>query len=121
MQEWMVHFTHIIAQLLELIGVIMIALGAMQAAIHILWSLLRGKSNSQVRRESWLNFARWLLLGLEFALAADIVHTVVSPSWDTIGQLAAIAFIRTFLSFFLERDLESATKAGWKDPRNEDI
>jgi uncharacterized membrane protein len=36
---------------------------------------------------------------------------VISPSWQDIGQLGAIAVIRTFLNFFLERDLEDAEKA----------
>jgi uncharacterized membrane protein len=35
--------------------------------------------------------------GLEFELAADIVRSVISPTWFEIGQLAAIAVIRTFL------------------------
>jgi uncharacterized membrane protein len=48
----------------------------------------------------------WLLLALEFALAADIIRSAISPSWGDIGQLAAIAAIRTFLNYFLEKDLE---------------
>lgn len=60
------------------------------------------------RREMFVHFGRWLLLGLEFALAADIVRTVISPTWNDIGQLAAIALIRTFLNYFLEKDLEGA-------------
>jgi uncharacterized membrane protein len=46
-------------------------------------------------------------------LAADIVRTVIAPTWVDNGQLAAIAVIRTFLNFFLERDLEAAARAGW--------
>jgi Protein of unknown function (DUF1622) len=37
-----------------------------------------------------------LLLGLEFELAADIIASVISPTWQDIGQLGAIAVIRTF-------------------------
>lgn len=54
----------------------------------------------------FLGLGRWLVLGLEFALAADIVRTAIAPTWTDIGQLAAIAAIRTFLNFFLTRDLE---------------
>jgi uncharacterized membrane protein len=67
---------------------------------------------------SWLCFGVWLLLGLEFELAADIIRTVISPTWIQMGQLATIAVIRTFLNYFLERDLEkyeltrSSTRAG---------
>ena len=47
-----------------------------------------------------------LVLALEFLLAADIVGTAISPSWSDIGRLAAIAGIRTFLNFFLEKELQ---------------
>jgi uncharacterized membrane protein len=58
------------------------------------------------RKDVWLRFAVWLILGLEFELAADVVRTVIAPSWEQLGQLGAIAVIRTFLSYFLEKDLE---------------
>jgi uncharacterized membrane protein len=54
----------------------------------------------------------WLLLGLEFELAADIIGSVISPTWKDIGELGAIAVIRTFLNYFLEKDLEQADRAG---------
>jgi uncharacterized membrane protein len=53
----------------------------------------------------WPRLAGWILLALEFTLAADIVRASLSPAWEDIGKLAAIAAIRTALSFFLERDL----------------
>jgi uncharacterized membrane protein len=43
--------------------------------------------------------------GLTFQLAADVIETSIAPTWDGIGRLAAIAVIRTFLNYFLERDL----------------
>jgi uncharacterized membrane protein len=46
-----------------------------------------------------------LALSLEFLLAADIVGTAVSPSWDAVAKLAAITGIRTFLNFFLQREV----------------
>jgi uncharacterized membrane protein len=54
----------------------------------------------------WLRYARWLVAGLTFQLAADIIETSITTSWDAVGRLAAIALIRTFLNYFLERDLE---------------
>jgi uncharacterized membrane protein len=63
------------------------------------------------RKEIWQRFGVWLLLGLEFELAADIIRTVVSPTWRDIGELAAIAAIRTFLNYFLEKDVERAAEA----------
>lgn len=46
-----------------------------------------------------------LALALEFLLAADIVGTAISPSWDAVAKLAAITAIRTFLNFFLQREV----------------
>jgi uncharacterized membrane protein len=56
-------------------------------------------------RDVWLRYARWLVAGLTFQLAADIIETSVAPNWDQIGRIAAIAVIRTFLNYFLERDI----------------
>ena len=45
--------------------------------------------------------ARYLIIGLELQLAADIIATATNPSMEDIGKLAAIAVIRTFLNYFL--------------------
>ena len=58
------------------------------------------------RKEIWVRFAVWLLLALEFELAADVLQTAISPTWDDVGKLAAIAAIRTVLNYFLEQDIE---------------
>jgi uncharacterized membrane protein len=57
------------------------------------------------RRDVWLRYTRWLVAGLTFQLAADIIETSISTGWESVGRLAAIAVIRTFLNYFLERDL----------------
>jgi uncharacterized membrane protein len=60
----------------------------------------------QAKVDVRLAMGRWLALGLEFALAADILRTAIAPSWRDIGQLAAIAILRTALNFFLEREID---------------
>ncbi len=52
-----------------------------------------------------LTFSRYLVLALEFQLAADIVRIAVQPSWTDLGILAVVAGIRTFLNFFLQREM----------------
>jgi uncharacterized membrane protein len=54
-----------------------------------------------------LTFGMWLALALEFQLGADILATTVAPNFSSLGQLAAIALIRTFLNYFLNKELES--------------
>jgi uncharacterized membrane protein len=69
--------------------------------------LLAVKNESMMdKRHVWLHFGRWLVLGLEFELAADILRTAVAPTWSELGQLATVAAIRTALNYFLERDME---------------
>ena len=85
--------------------VIVVATGALEALLRAARNATR-LSRPEVKKELWVGFAGWILLALEFALAADIAETAISPTWDEIGKLAAIAGIRTLLNFFLERDLE---------------
>ncbi|MEY4338607.1 MAG: hypothetical protein RLZ14_457, partial [Actinomycetota bacterium] len=61
----------------------------------------------------------YLVLGLEFQLAADVLKTAVAPSFSEIGQLAAIAAIRTLLNYFLTKEM-AAEKAELAD-RGEDM
>jgi uncharacterized membrane protein len=96
---------HYIALLLEALALLVILIGAVEAANGILRVMLTRRASDADKRAVWLGFARWLVAGLTFQLAADIVHTTVTPSWDDIGRVAAIAAIRTFLAFFLDRDI----------------
>ncbi len=94
-----------IATGVEFAAAVIIAYGAIEA----LWGMARAvlaKRSVGARKQAWLRFGVWLLLGLEFELAADIIRTAISPTWADIGQLAAIGAIRTFLNYFLEKDLE---------------
>jgi uncharacterized membrane protein len=97
-----------VALLLESIVVLTVAIGSLEALYRILKAALVTRSSDWDRRAVWLRFAAWILLALEFALGADIVRTAIAPSWDDIGKLGAIAGIRTFLGFFLGKDLETA-------------
>jgi uncharacterized membrane protein len=62
-------------------------------------------ADEMMGREIWLKFATWILLGLEFALAADLLRTAVAPTWEDIAKLAVIAAIRTMLNYFLAKDI----------------
>jgi uncharacterized membrane protein len=96
------------ATLIEAIAVLVVTFGCLQAAVGLASMVFRSNTGHGERKALWRNFGIWLLIGLEFELAADIVRSVVSPSWQDVGELAAIAVIRTFLNYFLEQDLERA-------------
>jgi uncharacterized membrane protein len=50
-------------------------------------------------------FGGWLIVALEFQLAADIVGTIITPTYEELVKLGAIALIRTFLNYFLNKEL----------------
>ncbi len=90
----------------ELLSILLLALGALEVA----WRVIKRPSewrDLDRMKAIWLLFASRLVLALELELAADIVRTAIAPTWSDIGQLAAIATIRTALNWFLERDIEA--------------
>lgn len=89
----------------EVAAALIIGLAALEAVWRALPLFLRRGMAQEVKVEVRLSLGRWLALGLEFALAADILRTAVAPSWKDIGQLAAIAVLRTGLNYGLEREI----------------
>jgi uncharacterized membrane protein len=88
----------------ETFGAIVVLVGILSGV----WLFLRVALLGDMKDYGGLRLvlARYLALALEFQLAADILSTAISPSWDAIGRLAAIAVIRTGLNFFLSREMQ---------------
>lgn len=105
---------------LEAIAILVIVIGAVECIVAIARLILEGIARGAEKRTAWLEFARWLIAGLTFQLAADIVSTTIAPTWDEIGRLAAIAAIRTFLTLFLDRDIDSMRGLQRKTERRPD-
>ena len=97
---------------IEAAAALLIMVGACEAFYTMFARFFSHQLSVGTRKEVLVRFGVWLLLGLEFELAADIIRTAISPSWNDIGQLAAIAAIRTFLNFFLERDMTEMDPEG---------
>jgi uncharacterized membrane protein len=97
---------------IEVVAILVVAFGALEALLRLVRTLAPREATLARRKEIWRRFGGWLILGLEFELAADIVHSVIAPTWMEIGELGAIAVIRTFLNYFLEKDLERAGREG---------
>jgi uncharacterized membrane protein len=108
MEELFAQFARTTSLLVEMAAVIVVSYGAVEAFVRLLWIVVTPSATHGERKALWRRFGMWLLLGLEFELAADIIGSVISPTWKDIGELGAIAVIRTFLNYFLEKDLEEA-------------
>jgi len=111
MEELFIHVARVAGLFIEGTAVLVVVFGSLEAFIKVLLVIATPGTTHGERKAIWRRFGVWLLLGLEFALAADIISSVISPTWQDIGELGAIAVIRTFLNYFLERDLENAERA----------
>ena len=91
--------------MIEAGAVLVVAFGAAQALLSVAAAVIARAADEMRGREIWIKIATWILLALEFALAADLVRTAVAPTWDDISKLAVIATIRTMLNYFLAKDI----------------
>jgi uncharacterized membrane protein len=107
LEETLRQIANIISLCLEAVALLAIVLGAVQAVVSMTRVMLTRQADGHAKRLAWIEFSRWLIAGLTFQLAADIVRTMVVPDWDDVGRVAAIAVIRTFLTHFLDRDIEA--------------
>jgi uncharacterized membrane protein len=113
MEELLTSFSSFVASLVEVLAALIVLGAALEAMYGIGAGIFGGGADkTRRRRDVWTRFALWLVLALEFTLAADIVRTAIRPSWASIGQLAAIAIIRTFLNASLARDLRESQSWG---------
>ncbi|WP_241697366.1 DUF1622 domain-containing protein [Vreelandella salicampi] len=91
---------------MELLGIFIIIGFALYALIIEPIILLKQNKNEPIFYQVRQRLGRGILLGLEFLVAADIIHTVaVELTFKTVGILAIVVLIRTFLSFSLEAEL----------------
>jgi uncharacterized membrane protein len=100
-----------IALAIEAATVLVVSYGSLQALAGVVGTAFSRTADEMRGREIWLRFATWILLALEFALAADLVRTAVAPTWDDISKLAVIATIRTMLNYFLAKDIAEFDRA----------
>jgi len=94
----------VLVRLVESAGAIVIFSGAAIAFVRFVVVAVRSRSAADfvpIR----LDLGRFLAIGLEFQLASDILRTAVAPTFLEIGELAAVAAIRTVLNFFLAREI----------------
>lgn len=99
--------TLILAAGVEGAGAFVIGLAAIEAFLRALWLFVPGRhaiGEPDPREAVRLKLGRWLAVALELELGADILRTAVAPTWNEIGQLAAIVVLRTALNFFLQRE-----------------
>ena len=92
------------------IGVVVIAFGTVRTLfqfINLEVSQFKGVNICPARELMRHHYGSYILLGLEFLIAADIIHTIKQPGLEELAALGAIVAIRTILSYFLNREMET--------------
>jgi uncharacterized membrane protein len=88
-------------------GVVVIVVGLLIATAGFLLAQRDAGDRALAYRAYRQQVGKAVLLGLEFLVAADIIRTVaVAPTFESVGVLALIVVVRTFLSFTLDVELE---------------
>ena len=116
LKEWLVGTVGILQFVLETASAICVFTGFILTVCIAMKSRQGPAANPAVK----LTFGRWLLLALELQLAADILNTTVDPDIEGLVKLFGIALIRTFLNYFLTREIDIQEKylSGQKTERN---
>ena len=100
-------FVDQLAKALELAGVAIIVGGIVLATLRFIRDGVRTNDWQSVFPHYRSNIGRGILLGLELLVGADIISTITAPlTFESVGLLAGIVLIRTFLSFSLETEIE---------------
>jgi uncharacterized membrane protein len=103
LEHWLEYSIGVITLLVEFTAVLCVVVGFFSALLYLIRS--KEEHYSPMFNRLKLRFGGWLALALEFQLASDILQTTISPSYENLIQLGAIALIRTFLNYFLSKEL----------------
>jgi uncharacterized membrane protein len=104
MREWLELVTEYAILIIDWMALLIVIYAAIEAFIQAA-RLVVLKQETLDARLVWLRFSRLLVAALTFQLAADIIETSISADWESLGRIAVVALIRTFLNYFLEKDV----------------
>lgn len=112
------HAVEVVGLGVDAVGVAVIVVAIGIAGVAFARGLSRGLPFEASYRSLRQSIGRGILLGLELLVAGDIIRTVaIAPTFSSVGVLAGIVLIRTFLSFSLE--VELAGRWPWQSQRGE--
>jgi len=95
---------HWVALIVGLIGVAVIVYGVIRGLQSLIIGEIKGRTE-QARTQTRLDLGYYLLLGLEFLVAADVIESLLAPDLQHLAVLGAIVVIRTVISFSLNWEL----------------
>lgn len=109
------HFLDLLATIISVTSLLIVTYGALIGIISFLKNELQrftgGYSTTNIRKLR-ATFGTYLLLGLEFLIASDILKTVLEPTLNELAILGGIVVLRTILSVFLNKEIKELEEEG---------
>ncbi|MFA8300600.1 MAG: DUF1622 domain-containing protein [Hyphomicrobiales bacterium] len=111
----MKHFTQIVEILeyvvlvINLIGILLIIFGFVKGFFHHMraeYKSIHGHDIIEGTKKARIVVGTYMLLGLEFLIASDIILSVVRHNLSSLAELAGIVVIRTAIAYFLGKEIE---------------
>lgn len=121
MKDWLTVIAANMILIIHAMALLVVAFGTVQAFVQSIRAMFDPTPTGHRFHRAYVQYARWLVAGLTFQLAADVIATAFSPSWEEIGHLAAVSAIRAFVNFFLERDMAAVEQREAAEARGEHV
>ena len=102
-----------LAEIINFVGFAIIIIGAARGLFHFISfeaNTLFRKSGTPKLETVRLKMGSYILLGLEFSVAADIIFTMLEPGTERLLQLGGLILIRTVITYFVDREHEQIQK-----------
>lgn len=103
---------HTVNVILNLFSIIVLVWGVVKAAIDFFRSEIR--FSDRIKAAKMNNFIKnylgtYVLLSLEILIAADIIESIINPTFNDILKLGIVVIIRTVISYFLHKEIEESS------------
>ena len=90
-----------VVSLCQLLALFVIVTGIIKALIIYCKYIFSNSRSAIAFQASRLELGYSFSLGLSFLVGGSILKTTIAPSWNDIGQLAAVIAIRTVLNYLM--------------------
>ena len=107
MEELSSQIVSFLVPIVELCGALVVMLGVVRTMALYVYRILARRSDIPFTRLRE-TLGRSMVMGLEFQVAADILKTGLSPTWNELLLLAGLIAVRTLLNFLLEHEMRHA-------------
>ena len=108
----MTAFVEEVAFYISVLSMLVISYGSLLAILNFIRNEVRranGRFSFMTLNMIKINFSYYLLLGLDFLIASDVIRTIVENTMEELTILGVSVVIRTVLSYFLGKEMTDDT------------